>query len=65
MSLDGVAPPSVSLLNAQLLKPFSGSITGTEGMPGPQVKPLVSIAFERRVQGWGRQDCKINLKFTV
>lgn len=38
---------SVSLLNAQLLKPFSGSITGDEGMPGGQVKPLVSITFER------------------
>lgn len=40
-------PSSVSLLNAQLLKPFSGSITGDEGMPGGQVKPLVSITFER------------------
>lgn len=48
MSLNGAGPPSsVSLLNAQLLKPFSGSITGDEGMPGGQVKPLVSITFER------------------
>lgn len=32
---------------SQLLKPLPGSITGDEGMPGWQMKPLVSIAFER------------------
>lgn len=32
---------------SRLLKPLPGSITGDEGMPGWQMKPLVSIAFER------------------
>lgn len=36
---------------SQLLKPLPGSITGDEGMPGWQMKPLVSIAFESARMG--------------
>lgn len=39
--------PNVSLPRAQLWKPSSESITGDQGMPGGQMKPLISITFER------------------
>lgn len=39
--------PGVSLPRAQLWKPSSESSTGDQGMPGGQIKPLISITFER------------------